>query len=182
MRASVLIAPLSLLAGLKWPTALRACPRPSFLPTALRTCPWPSFLPAALLWPTALVPARGPHMLLGRSKLPINFMTKLGQAFEPSQGLCADFCHGAKKGIHGEVLRAGAFRYHRHRLVERISRLVSMVGNDRMAIMLVDTAFLKAAFPRFCFRRHVLMIVRNAFVRNCTVEYLLNSRDANCES
>ena len=57
-----------------------------------------------------------------------------------------------------------------------------MVENDRMAIMLVDTAFLKAAFPRFCFHRHVLMIVRNAFVRNCAVEYLLKSRDENRES
>ena len=57
-----------------------------------------------------------------------------------------------------------------------------MVGNDRMAIMLVDTAFLKAEFSRFCFREHVFMMVRDAWVRNCTVEYLSKSRDENRES
>ena len=37
-----------------------------------------------------------------------------------------------------------------------------MVENDRMAIMLVDTAFLKAAFLRFCFRKHILMMIWDA--------------------
>ena len=54
------------------------------------------------------------------------------------------------------------FWHHRNQLVERISRVVSMVENDRMAIMLVDTAFLKAAFLRFCFRKHVLMMIWDA--------------------
>ena len=60
--------------------------------------------------------------------------------------------HGAKKRIHADVRRTGEFRHHRHLLVERISKVVSINENDRMAIMLVDTAFLKAAFLRFCFR------------------------------
>ena len=40
-----------------------------------------------------------------------------------------------------------------------------MVENDRMAIMLVDTAFLKAAFLRFCFRKHVLMMIWDAWMQ-----------------
>ena len=44
----------------------------------------------------------------------------------------------------------------------RGSRVVLMVENDRMAIMLVDTAFLKAAFLRFCFRKHILMMIWDA--------------------
>ena len=81
------------------------------------------------------------------------------QPIESSQGLLRLLRHGAKKRIHGEVQRAGGFRYYRNQLVERISRVVSMVANDRMAIMLVDTAFLKAAFPRFCFRKQLPMLV-----------------------
>ena len=128
MRASVLIAALSLLAGLKWPTAQRACIRPSFLPAALRTGPRPSFLPTALLWhtallwPTALVPARGPHMLLGRSKLPINFMTKLGQANDdvtPCRFAMETFCgiengepeRTATKDADTSILRLATLRF-----------------------------------------------------------------------
>ena len=75
--------------------------------------------------------------------------------------------------------RAGGLWHHQNQLVERISRVVSMVENDRMAIMLVDTAFLKAASVRFCFREQLPMVVSDACMRQCVVEYLLKCRDEN---